>query len=153
MRACAPYNFRSTLPSSMSPSTPIADPSVPADGGGPATFDLARTRSLVEPLYQDRTLRTGEPFLAHAEGIAAIVAPLRPDPDLLAAAFLFGVYDVLREPDEWLRSRFGATVAQLVADLRQCSRRPLPHPRRFATSRCRRPRPRSSISRYWCAMI
>jgi hypothetical protein len=63
-----------------------ADPSVPADAGGPDAFDLARTRELVEPLYQDRALRTGEPFLAHAEGIAAIVAPLRPDPDLLAAA-------------------------------------------------------------------
>ncbi len=99
-----------------------ADPSVPADAGGLAAFDLARTRELVEPLYQDRALRTGEPFLAHAEGIAAIVAPLRPDPDLLAAAYLFGVYDVLREPDEWLRARFGIGVAQLVADLRQLMR-------------------------------
>ena len=34
-------------------------------------------------------------------------------------ACLFGVYDVLREPDEWLRARFGTSVAQLVADLRQ----------------------------------
>jgi GTP pyrophosphokinase len=99
-----------------------ADPSVPADAGGPDAFDPARTRELVEPLYQDRALRTGEAFLAHAEGIAAIVAPLRPDPDLLAAAYLFGVYDVLREPDEWLRARFGAGVAQLVADLRQLMR-------------------------------
>ncbi|HET9024775.1 MAG TPA: bifunctional (p)ppGpp synthetase/guanosine-3',5'-bis(diphosphate) 3'-pyrophosphohydrolase [Burkholderiaceae bacterium] len=99
-----------------------ADPSVPADAGGPAVFDLARTRSLVEPLYQNRQLRTGEPFLAHAEGIATIVQPLRPDPDLLAAAYLFGVYDVLREPDEWLRTRFGTGVAQLVADLRQLMR-------------------------------
>jgi GTP pyrophosphokinase len=99
-----------------------ADPSVPADAGGLAALDLARTRALVEPLYQDRALRTGEPFLAHAEGIAAIVEPLRPDPDLLAAAYLFGVYDVLREPDEWLRARFGAGVAQLVADLRQLMR-------------------------------
>ena len=101
---------------------PAADPSVLADAGGPAPFDVPRTRSLVEPLYQDRTLRTGEPFLAHAEGIAGIVASLRPDPDLLAAAYLFGVYDVLRDPDEWLRSRFGAGVAQLVADLRQLMR-------------------------------
>jgi GTP pyrophosphokinase len=67
-------------------------------------------------------LRTGEPFIAHADGIATIVATLRPDADLLAAAHLFGVYDVLRDPDDWLRSRFGATVAQLVADLRQLMR-------------------------------
>ena len=106
----------------MVASLPAADASVPAASAGPAAFDLAHTRSLVEPLYQDRTLRTGESFLVHAEGIAGIVAALRPDPDLLAAAYLFGVYDVLREPDEWLRSRFGATVAQLVADLRQLMR-------------------------------
>ncbi|MGB2817348.1 MAG: bifunctional (p)ppGpp synthetase/guanosine-3',5'-bis(diphosphate) 3'-pyrophosphohydrolase, partial [Burkholderiaceae bacterium] len=105
----------------MPASHTTADPSVPADAGG-AGFDLVRTRSLVEPLYQDRTLRTGEPFLAHAEGIAGIVGTLRSDPDLLAAAYLFGVYDVLREPDEWLRSRFGTAVAQLVADLRQLMR-------------------------------
>ena len=75
--------------------------------------------ALVEPLYQDKLLATGEPFLAHARGTARILAPLRDDADLLCAACLFGVHDVLREPDEWLRARFGAGVAQLVADLRQ----------------------------------
>jgi len=84
----------------------------------PAALDLERTLALVEPLYQDKTLATGEPFLAHARGVARIIAPLRADADLLCAACLFGVYDVLREPDEWLRARFGAGVAQLVADLR-----------------------------------
>ena len=85
----------------------------------PAALDLDRTLALVEPLYQDRLLATGEPFLAHARGTARILAPLRGDADLLCAACLFGVHDVLREPDEWLRVRFGAGVAQLVADLRQ----------------------------------
>jgi GTP pyrophosphokinase len=91
-----------------------------ADEGTP--LDAAATRALVEPLYAGKSLRTGEPFIAHADGIATIVATLRPDADLLAAAHLFGVYDVLRDPDDWLRSRFGATVAQLVADLRQLMR-------------------------------
>jgi GTP pyrophosphokinase len=90
-------------------------------GSGP-TLDLAATRALVEPLYAGKSLRTGEPFIAHADGIATIVAALRPDADLLAAAHLFGIYDVLRDPDDWLRSRFGPTVAQLVADLRQLMR-------------------------------
>ncbi len=81
-----------------------------------------RTRALVEPLYAGKSLRTGETFIAHADGIATIVATLRPDADLLTAAHLFGVYDVLRDPDDWLRSRFGAAVAQLVADLRQLMR-------------------------------
>jgi GTP pyrophosphokinase len=87
-----------------------------------APLDAAATRALVEPLYAGKSLRTGESFIAHADGIATIIATLRPDADLLAAAHLFGVYDVLRDPDEWLRSRFGAAVAQLVADLRQLMR-------------------------------
>lgn len=85
----------------------------------PGALDLDRTLALVEPLYQDKSLATGEPFLAHARGIAEIITPLRGDADLLCAACLFGVHEVLREPDEWLRSRFGAAVAQLVSDLRQ----------------------------------
>jgi GTP pyrophosphokinase len=93
-----------------------------AAAGTGAEVDVVATRALVQPLYSGRELRTGEPFAAHADGIAAIVSTLRPDPDLLVAAQLFGIYDVLREPDEWLRSRFGAAIAQLVADLRQLMR-------------------------------
>ena len=90
--------------------------------GGTAPQEAGSTRALVEPLYAGKSLRTGEPFIAHADGITSIVATLRPDPDLLSAAQLFGIYDVLRDPDDWLRSRFGPTVAQLVADLRQLMR-------------------------------
>ncbi|HVG04897.1 MAG TPA: bifunctional (p)ppGpp synthetase/guanosine-3',5'-bis(diphosphate) 3'-pyrophosphohydrolase [Burkholderiaceae bacterium] len=85
----------------------------------PPAPDLERTLALVEPLYQDKSLATGEPFLAHARGTAQIVMPLRGDADLLCAACLFGVHDVLRDPDEWLRARFGSGVARLVTDLRQ----------------------------------
>jgi GTP pyrophosphokinase len=87
-----------------------------------APVDPAAARSVIAPLYVDKRLRTGEPFLDHADGMVAIVRPLRDDPDLLAAAYLFGAYDVLRDADEWLRARFGPTVAQLVADLRQLMR-------------------------------
>lgn len=87
--------------------------------GSAVAPDAAATRALVEPLYAGKALRTGESFIAHADGIVTIVESLRPDADLVAAAHLFGIYDVLREPDEWLRSRFGAGVAQLVANLRQ----------------------------------
>jgi len=87
-----------------------------------APVDPALARSVVAALYVDKRLRTGEPFLEHADGMVAIVRPLRDDPDLLAAAYLFGAHDVLRDADEWLRARFGPTVAQLVADLRQLMR-------------------------------
>jgi GTP pyrophosphokinase len=89
---------------------------------GPVAPDTAATRALVQPLYAGKTLRTGEDFAAHADGIAAIVSTLRPDPDLLIAAQLFGVHDVLREPDDWLRTQFGPGIAQLVGDLRQLMR-------------------------------
>ncbi len=88
----------------------------------PETIDPAAVRELVIPLYGDRALRTGEPFVAHADGMVEIVRELRADPDLLAAAYLFGIHEVLRDADDWLRSRFGPTVAQLVADLRQLMR-------------------------------
>ena len=55
------------------------------------------------PLYGGRALRTGEPFVAHADGMFEIVRELRADPDLLAAAYLFGIHDVLRDADDWLR--------------------------------------------------
>jgi GTP pyrophosphokinase len=84
--------------------------------------DPAAARGLIAPFYVDRKLRTGEGFLDHADGMVAIVQPLRDDPDLIAAAYLFGAHDVLRDADDWLRSRFGASVAQLVADLRQLMR-------------------------------
>ncbi|MGE5337633.1 MAG: RelA/SpoT family protein [Gemmatimonadota bacterium] len=80
--------------------------------------DPDAARALVAPLYVDRRLRTGEPFLAHADGMAGIVRPLRNDEDLLAAAYLFGLHDFLRDADDFVRAHFGAAVAQLVVDLR-----------------------------------
>jgi GTP pyrophosphokinase len=81
--------------------------------------DPAVARALVASLYVDRRLRTGEPFLEHADGLVEVVRPLRDDADLLAAGYLFGAYDVVRDADDWLRARFGPSVMQLVADLRQ----------------------------------
>jgi len=104
---------------------PSAGPSTPPTASGlPEAqvlplVDAAAARALVASLYVDRRLRTGEPFLDHADGLVEIVRPLRDDPDLLAAGYLFGAYDVVRDADDWLRARFGAPVMQLVADLRQ----------------------------------
>ncbi|MBV8210259.1 MAG: bifunctional (p)ppGpp synthetase/guanosine-3',5'-bis(diphosphate) 3'-pyrophosphohydrolase [Burkholderiaceae bacterium] len=84
-----------------------------------SALDAAGARSLILPLYEGRLLRTGEPFAEHADGTAAIVQSIRGAPDLLAAAYLFGAHEVLRNADEWIRTRAGASVAVLVADLRQ----------------------------------
>ena len=88
----------------------------------PEAFDPEAVRSLALSLYGDRRLRTGEPFVDHADGMAQIVGSLRADPELAAAAYLFGIHDVLRNADDWLRGRFGANVAQIVGDLRQLMR-------------------------------
>jgi len=59
-------------------------------------IDPAAARAVIAPLYDDKTLATGESFLAHADGIVGIVREVRADADLLAAAYLFGAHDVLR---------------------------------------------------------
>ncbi|HWY73728.1 MAG TPA: RelA/SpoT family protein, partial [Burkholderiaceae bacterium] len=87
--------------------------------GADSTLDAAAARALIFPLYEGRLLRTGEPFADHADGVAQIVQSVREDPDLMAAAVLFGAHDVLRDADEWVRGRAGAAVAALVGDLRQ----------------------------------
>ena len=87
--------------------------------GADSTLDAAAARALIFPLYEGRLLRTGEPFADHADGVAQIVQSVREDPDLMAAAVLFGAHDVLRDADEWVRGRAGAAVAVLVGDLRQ----------------------------------
>ncbi|HUL65526.1 MAG TPA: bifunctional (p)ppGpp synthetase/guanosine-3',5'-bis(diphosphate) 3'-pyrophosphohydrolase [Burkholderiaceae bacterium] len=101
----------------------------PRTGGGTSesqalaiAIDPATARTVIAPLYGDKKLVTGEAFLAHADGMVEIVREVRDDADLLAAAYLFGAHDVLRDPEEWLRSRFGSSVAQLVSDMRILTR-------------------------------
>jgi len=81
-------------------------------------LDPEQARLLVFPLYADRVLETGEPYCDHALAMASIVRAVQPDQDLLTAAYLFAVHEVVRDADRWLRSHFGPSVAQLVADLR-----------------------------------
>ena len=94
-----------STPPDRSPVSPIVDPE--------------QARALVLPLYGEASLQTGERLSAHAQAIVEIVSAVRPDPDLLSAAYLFAVHEVVRDADRWLRSNFGPVVAQLVADLRQ----------------------------------
>jgi len=94
--------------------TPVTErpPAAPA-------VDPEQARALAFPLYGDRQLETGEALSAHAQGMADIVREVRPDHDLLTAAYLFSIHEVVRDADRWIRGHFGPSVAQLVADLRQ----------------------------------
>ena len=81
------------------------------------TADWKLARSLVEPLYGDQVLYTGEPRLAHADGMAEILRGIRDDNELIAAAYLFSVTDCIHDPDVWITKTFGPHVLQLVRDL------------------------------------
>jgi len=81
--------------------------------------DPEQARALAFPLYADRCLESGETLVEHAQGMAEIVRAVRPDPDLLSAAYLFSAHEVVRDAERWLRGHFGPRVAQLVTDLRQ----------------------------------
>jgi GTP pyrophosphokinase len=96
----------------------IVDSSAPAQAT-PVQVDPEKARALVFPLYAERATEAGEPLAEHADAIVQILHAVRPDPDLLAAAYLFAAHDVVKDADRWLRANFGPAVAQLVADLRQ----------------------------------
>lgn len=88
-----------------------------ASGTSSVTVDWKLARSLVEPLYRDQVLSTGEPKMAHADGMAEIIRTVGEDPELLAAAYLFDIADVVKDPEEWVQKTFGESVQRLVRDL------------------------------------
>ena len=79
--------------------------------------DVTLARSMVEPLYRDLTLPTGEHVLAHADGLASILREVRDDPELIAAAYLFCVPSVIQNSGEWIEKSFGPAVNGLVQEL------------------------------------
>ena len=87
------------------------------EAGAQLTADPMLARSMVEPLYRDLMLSTGESALVHADGVASILRGVRDDPELIAAAYLFCVPRVVQKPGEWIEKSFGTTVAGLVAEL------------------------------------
>ena len=79
---------------------------------------MADVRRIIEPLYEGQKLFTGESVMAHAEGVVDILRGIRDDDDLLAAAYLFCVWNQLKNPKEWLTKHFGRQVCELVANLK-----------------------------------
>ena len=91
-----------------------------AEGLAPeARARLERAAELIETLYGERQLGTGERARHHAVGMALIVASLKLDVETRLAALLFAVWDTLPEAGEKLAADFGAPVAQLVDGLRR----------------------------------
>ena len=80
---------------------------------------LQRARTFAEPLLTDRLLDSGEPALAHADGVAEILQSIGAGPGMRAAAYLVYAGDFLQKPEEVVAKAFGDSYAGLVAHTRK----------------------------------
>ena len=79
----------------------------------------ARARAFAEPLLAGERLDSGEGALAHADGVAQVLAAIGAAPSLRAAAYLVYAGDYLQRPEEVVRKAFGEGHASLVTLTRQ----------------------------------
>jgi len=91
----------------------------PHEDGPRGGNEVARARAFTAPLVIGRDLPTGEGVLAHADGVAAILAAIGAAPPLCAAAYLVHAAEELGDPDAVLTPLFGASQAALVAHARK----------------------------------
>ncbi|MBL8315440.1 MAG: bifunctional (p)ppGpp synthetase/guanosine-3',5'-bis(diphosphate) 3'-pyrophosphohydrolase [Rubrivivax sp.] len=80
---------------------------------------LVRARAFAEPLLAGQALDTGEDALAHADGVAEVLASIGAAPALCATAYLVYAADYLQRPEEVLRKAFGEHAARLGTLTRQ----------------------------------
>jgi GTP pyrophosphokinase len=74
---------------------------------------IERALQFVEPLYEGRTVPTGNPLLAHALDVAQTVSELKLDSDAIAAALLFHAYETSPDRARIIREKFGSGIADL----------------------------------------
>ncbi|PZP36575.1 MAG: GTP pyrophosphokinase [Roseateles depolymerans] len=86
---------------------------------GPGSAEVVRARAFAEPLLTGELLDTAEGVLAHADGVAAILAGIGAAPALQAAVYLVYAGDFLAKPEEVLAKAFGDSYASLVSHTRR----------------------------------
>lgn len=109
------------------PAAPIVALADAASGAEGSASDLAdaehdalqRARTFAEPLLTDRLLDSGEPALAHADGVSEILQSIGAGPGMRAAAYLVYAGDFLQKPEEVVAKAFGDSYAGLVAHTRK----------------------------------
>ncbi|MBT2233237.1 HD domain-containing protein [Nonomuraea sp. NEAU-A123] len=69
--------------------------------------------------HRHQTRRSGEPYITHPLAVAAILADLGADHELLCAALLHDLLEDTACPETELVAEFGETIVRLVTDLRQ----------------------------------
>ncbi|ODU08485.1 MAG: GTP pyrophosphokinase [Rubrivivax sp. SCN 71-131] len=88
--------------------------------GGPEGADaLQRARAFAEPLLASQVRGSGEGALAHADGVAGILASIGAAPSMQASAYLVYASDYLQRPEEVIGRAFGPSFASLVMLTRQ----------------------------------
>ncbi|WP_077034054.1 bifunctional (p)ppGpp synthetase/guanosine-3',5'-bis(diphosphate) 3'-pyrophosphohydrolase [Pelomonas sp. KK5] len=80
---------------------------------------VQRARAFAEPLLAGQPLETGEDALAHADGVAAILAGIGAAPAMQAASYLVYAGDYLNKPEEIVAKAFGESYASLVTHTRR----------------------------------
>ncbi len=89
------------------------------DDGAADALPLQRARAFAEPLLAGRLLPSGEPTLAHADAVAAILHGIGAAPSLRAAAYLVYAGDHLNQPEVLITKAFGASAASVVTGTRR----------------------------------
>ncbi|MGY8904541.1 MAG: RelA/SpoT family protein [Burkholderiales bacterium] len=83
---------------------------------------LARARAFAQPLLAGQQLPTGEPTLAHADALAALLAELDGAPEMQAACYLVYAGEHLQRPLEVLTKAFDVALAALAYETLQLVR-------------------------------
>ncbi len=101
--------------SSLSPSpTVLSLTQAGAEAAQPQV--LSRARTFAEPLLIDALLDTGEPVLAHADGVSAVLQTIGASDDLRAAGYLVYACEYLSKPEEVIAKAFGPSFAELAVE-------------------------------------
>ena len=78
--------------------------------------EIARARAFAQPLLEGQRLGTGEPAMAHAQGVEAILQAIGSAPSLRAATYLVYAAEHLAKPEEVIGQSFGASYTSLVVN-------------------------------------
>jgi GTP pyrophosphokinase len=107
--------MKTGLPARAEQAAPIV--ALADTGEGQAAVD--RARAFAEPLLAGQPLDTGEEALAHADGVAAILAGIGAAPAMQAASYLVYAGDYLNKPEDIVAKAFGDSYAGLVMHTRK----------------------------------
>ena len=83
-----------------------------ADASAPPL--LVRARSFAAPLISSESFHSGENALAHADGVAKILADIGSSEEIQAAAYLVYASEQLNRPEEIIGKTFGPEFARLA---------------------------------------